>query len=130
VSVYASGEPVGVVAVDLGVSEVLLRPGRGIRLELLKTPRELLVAVNHGVRDEVIAAVRLARRRSGLASPNGVELRQEASTREIFAIMRTQGETLSTKLDALGNDLKAWQLGMSHQVGSLEGRVDRLEENE
>lgn len=56
-----------------------------------------------------------------------IEIRNENSMREVFTIMRGQANEVSGKLDAMGRELKAWQLGVSNQIGNIEGRVARIE---
>jgi hypothetical protein len=56
-----------------------------------------------------------------------IEARNEHSMREVFAIMRSQASEVAMKLDAMQHELKAWQLGVSNQIGNIEGRVTRIE---
>lgn len=56
-----------------------------------------------------------------------IEGRNEANMREVFNVQRTQAAQLSDKLAELQRDLKSWQLGISNQIGNIEGRVARLE---
>lgn len=56
-----------------------------------------------------------------------LDARQDAANREIFGALRQQNAEIGAKLDNLQSELSRWQIGISSQVGNLDGRVNRLE---
>lgn len=85
-------------------------------------PIDQTLAKDYVRRDDFDTAVeRLA------ADVERIDARNECNIREVFAIMRAQAATMGDKLDAIQHDLKNWQLGISNQVGNIEGRVARIE---
>jgi hypothetical protein len=58
-----------------------------------------------------------------------IEARHEASTREVFGVLRTQQAEIGKKLDGMQTELSSWQRAVAQQIGNIEGRVDRLEEH-
>jgi uncharacterized protein YlzI (FlbEa/FlbD family) len=56
-----------------------------------------------------------------------IENRNDSSMREVFAVLRSQAEQVTAKLSEFQRELKSWQLGVSNQIGNIEGRVTRIE---
>ena len=48
-------------------------------------------------------------------------------TKQLFTLLREQATAATEKVTDLHKDLSLWQRGIAYQIGSLDGRVDKIE---
>ncbi len=53
--------------------------------------------------------------------------RNDDIEKELFALQRKATEDIGREIKNMSSSLTQWQLGVSHQMGRLDGRVDSME---
>ncbi len=53
--------------------------------------------------------------------------RNDDITKELFTLLRNETANMASSMTDLKRDLGEWQRGMAYQIGSMDGRMDKIE---